>query len=201
MRKSYEDRQKELQEEEKKRQEERRALLLPPETDLRPICRESDRCNTVIEIFPDWDVRGVWLRLGQVNIVRAGEHRPGEWRLEAYFRAGVTDVEHDSAKAIVLPLIGLQLDALAVHYHQTNLVAWVNPNDEDGFRVPGSGYDPTKLKGAHRCKDPDCLRDDPKGHIIVPPGFYTPPENKELFEKVKGKRIEIRVGPSFKDED
>jgi hypothetical protein len=182
-------------------QEERRKLLLPPETDLRSICRDSDRCSTTVKIRMDWDVKGLWLRLGQTNITRrGGDNNPGCWQLEAYFKDGVTDFEHDSVKAISIPLIGLELDGLGIHYHKTWLNAWIDPNNADDFRVPGSGYDPTKLKDAHVCKDKSCRRADPKGHIIVPEGFYLPPRNLELYDKVRGKRVEILVGPKFETE-
>ena len=113
---------------------------------------------------------------------------------------GVTDFEHDSAWALRLPLIGLTWDGLLVHYHTAHLLAWVDPDDLDGFNVPGPGYDPAKLPGAHKCKDKQCLKNDPTGHIIVPEGNYVPPTNPVLYRQVRGKMLEITIGPTPKED-
>lgn len=178
----------------------------PPFTDLRPISRDVGRCEARVTLHVNWDSRNNfgWLLLGSVSIVkRGGDRHPGQWSLQA--RMDATDFEHDSAYVLQLPLIGLELDGLAVYNHRTHFIAWVDPNRPEDFHVPGPGYDPRKEEGAHRCKDPACQKDD-KGkkvepHVIVPEGFYVPPFNLDLYKMVRGKKVEICVGPVFENED
>jgi hypothetical protein len=181
------------------------------ETDLRSICRESKRCFASVRLDFGWveghdrQVQVDWLKLGQVNITRQSDRDTGRFRLEAYLE-NATDVEHDSARCVRLPLIGLTLDPLAVHYHLTNFVAWVDPNvgdDEYDFAVPRPGYDPRKHSDAYVCKDKSCQEEDEDGkkqksHYVVPQGFYSPPFDAELYKVVKGKRVEISIGPMRK---
>jgi hypothetical protein len=102
-----------------------------------------------------------------------------------------TDFEHDSAYALSLPLIGLEFQG--VHYHQTQIRAWVGVNPEH-FHVPLPGYDPTKHPKAVVCTN--C----PKKHPIVPEGFYFPPFERELFKKIRGREVLIKVGPAPSEE-
>lgn len=168
-------------------------------TDIREITRYPDLCRTTVRLFPSWDDREAidWLIAGQGEL-RHHEKR-GTWELLMRLTEGVTDFEHDSAYAFQLPLIGLTFDSL--YYHQTTFVAWVDPNDFENFRVPRPGYNPMKLPGAYCCKDKDCRREDPKGHMIVPEDNYAGPmPDRELFQAVRGKRVEIKIGPFFKEE-
>lgn len=178
----------------------------PPLTDLRPISRDVKRCVAVVVLKVDWDSQNdtKWLILGSASIVRrGGDRHEGQWSLQA--RMDSTDFEHDSAYVLQLPLIGLQLDGLAVYNHHAHFVAWVDPNNPGDFHVPSPGYDPRKEEGAHRCKHPQCLKDDKgkkiEAHIVVPEGFYVPPFNLELYKMVRGKKVEIRMGPVFEDPD
>jgi hypothetical protein len=174
----------------------------PPETDLRPVSRDVKRCVTVVTLYPDWDRANAvkWLIMGAASISK--ENREGQFRLEARFCEGVTDFEHDSAYVCRLPLIGLTMGDLFVYNHHIHFVAWVDPNDPEGFHVPGPGYDPRKEDGAYRCKDGHCKKDNGgKGHMIVPEGFYVPPFNADLYKMVRGKKVEIRMGPVFEDPD
>jgi hypothetical protein len=51
-----------------------------------------------------------------------------------------------------------------------------------------------KMKGAIRCKK--CRPQ----HVIVPEGYFGgPPTDLELFKLVRGKKVEIKIGPAFKD--
>lgn len=177
-------------------------LPSPSFTDLRGITRGSKRCLTVVTIYLDWVKKVEWLRFGQAQIRRQGERSPGCFCLEARMTAGVTDFEHDSAYALRLPLVGAQFSELFVAYHTIHLVAWVDPNDDHGdyFRVPFPGYDPTKHEKAYRCKDNRCLEDYPKGHVIVPEGFYVPPFDPDLYAVVRGKKIEITIGPVHEED-
>lgn len=177
----------------------------PPMTDLRPISRDVKRCEAVVILHVNWDSREntKWLILGSASIVKRSERNEGQWTLQA--RMDATDFEHDSAYVLQLPLIGLQLDGLAVYNHHVHFVAWVDPNCPENFHVPSPGYDPTKEDGATVCKRKECVKTEKgvtsHGHVIVPEGFYVPPFNLELFKMVRGKKVEIRMGPVFKDDD
>lgn len=178
------------------------------ETDLRNITRDSKRivCTVTIDLGCDdagHEKRLCWLRFGQAQIRKNG--KTGEYRLEAHLKDNACDFEHDTAYAVRLPLIGLQLDELAVHYSQTHLVAWIHPNVDEGFNdfhVPRPGYNPMKHKDAFTCdgiydekKKKYCKWGEGKPHIIVPEGFYVPPFDKELYRAVRGKRVDIVIGP------
>lgn len=165
------------------------------ETDLRAITRDTDKCRTVVALYLDDYTRTSWLRFGQAQL--SSERLAGQYRLEARMTEGVTDFEHDSAYALRLPLIGVQLDGSFVRYHTTYLIGWIDPNAEEDFHVPDPGYDPAKLQDAYRCRDARCLRDNPDGHIIVPEGYYVPPSNPHLYKLVAGKRVEIAIGPAW----
>jgi len=171
-------------------------------TDLRSITRRSDTCHTVVTIHLDWETKIKWLEFGEANIRSQRDNNDGRWSLNAYMGGGVTDFEHDSAYALQLPLIGLRLGSLAILYHQTRLDAWIDPDAADkfsqDFRVPRSGYNPMGHKDAHVCKQ---CKDESKGHVIVPEGFYVPPFDLELYQAVRGKRVEILIGPTFKEEE
>lgn len=158
-----------------------------PLRDLCYLCRDADRCLTRVRVKHAWDRAKdfEWLRLGAVSIVRRSQYESGRWILQA--RMDATDFEHDSAYVIRLPLVGLQLDSLAVHHHSTHLVAWVDSNDTDEFNVPEVGYDPARAKGSSTCRECD------PSHRIVPSGCYVPKFDAELFERVRGKQLEIYI--------
>lgn len=179
-------------------------VKLPPLTDLRAVSRDPKRCVTHVYIQTNpWDrERHEWLIFGAAQLRHQKESSPdGRFRLEGRMTSGVTDFEHDSAFVVRLPLIGVQFDGLLIHNHYAFLVGWVDPDGADDFHVPGPGYDPTKHKDAHRCKMKECVKEDPKSHIIVPEGFYVPPFDPELYKLVRGKRVEIRIGPVLPEED
>jgi hypothetical protein len=171
------------------------------ETDLRDISRESDVCSTIVRLSLDWDRdsprRPVidWLKFGQANLRRHNDSsHDGRYSIEAYLKEGVTDFEHDSAYALRLPLVGVQLASLPVLYHNTILVGWVDSAHDEGyeeFHVPRPGYNPMEHPKAVTCEDEHCA----EKHIIVPEGFYVPPFDLELFNFVRGKRVEIIIGP------
>jgi hypothetical protein len=176
------------------------------ETDLREITRYSELCLTVVTVHLDWDRANMvkWLVCGQSRLIPQRERSDGTWRLEAYLTVGVTDFEHDSAYAFKLPLIGVQFDS--VSYHQTQLTGWVDPNGGDesfpDFHVPRPGYNPMKLPGAELCDLGEhgytCYK---KPHMIVPEKHFVPPFDAELYEAIKGKKVEILISPVFPKED
>jgi hypothetical protein len=175
------------------------ALPKIEENDLRSITRESERCLTVVTLHLNWEKRVTWLKLGQVQLRHQRDSHDGRWRLEAYLPAGVTDFEHDSAYLIKLPLIGVVFEG--IDYHQTKLIAWVDSSEPRDFHVPLPGYNPMEhpkafvcdeKDGGYRCKTP---------HKIIPEDLYVPPFNRELFDAVKGKKVEILVTPVFPKEE
>ncbi|KKK69814.1 hypothetical protein LCGC14_2930290 [marine sediment metagenome] len=162
-------------------------------TDLRSITRSSDIARTTIGIYmgakwEGYDAFNPWLEFG-VCEVRNEENLC--WII-ARLDYGVTDFEHDSAYALRFPLIGLKFSRVYGHY--TCLKAYVDPNNVEEFHVPGPGYNPVALENAHECSDCE------ESHIIVPEGYYVPPVNKELYEKVRGREVEIRIGPVYNRE-
>lgn len=169
-------------------------------TDLREITRHTDKCRTLVRLFPDWNEQNAidWITCGQANLQH--NERQNIWMLKVYLTEWVTDFEHDTSYAFQLPLIGLSFQSL--DYHQTTFAAWVDPNNLEGFRVPRPGYNPMKLPDATRCKGRKsdyCKIGEP--HIIIPEGYLAgPPTDLELYKAVRGKKVEIRIGPVYKDE-
>jgi hypothetical protein len=168
-------------------------------TDLRSITREANKCHTSVVIHLDWETKVKWLEFGQAEIrfQKESSQSDGRHRLEARMTSGVTDFEHDSAFAVRLPITGLTFQG--VLYHRTRFTAWIDPNEDPkfspDFRVPRPGYNPAKHKDAHKCTQ--CKGKE--SHIIVPEGFYVPPFDAELYEAVRGKMIEISIGPVFEE--
>lgn len=165
------------------------------ETDLRSITRDSRTQRTVVTVHLDWQTRATWLVFGQGRL-RFFEKKH-TWQLAAFLKDGASDFEHDSAFALQLPLIGLQFEG--TEYHQSTFVAWVDPNGDEpfqDFRVPRPGYNPMKHKDAILCRKGRC-KEEP--HIMVPEGFYVPKYDPELYRAVRGKKVEISIGPAFKD--
>lgn len=158
--------------------------MMIEEVDLSSITRDSDKVYTKVLLArsrDDWEIRK-WLRFGQAQL-RMEEHSC--W-ISAYLASGVTDFEHDSAYALKLPLIGVKYKYTM--WHDSHFEAWIDPNSEDDFRIPPVGYNPMAREDIHICENCE------KPHIIVPEGCYLPPVNKNLFEKVKGRRVEIVIG-------
>lgn len=173
-------------------------LYQPEYTDLRSVTRYSDQCETTVYLFDKMGVDSFkWLHFGQANL--DSHDRKKTHTLKAYL-AGATDFEHDSAHALQLPLIGLTFEHL--FYHRVCFLAWIAPDagpDPDGrwadFHVPRPGYDPRKHEDAEECTVCETK------HIVVPEGFYLPPFDNELYQAVKGRRVEVRIGPAPRREE
>lgn len=158
-------------------------------TDLRLITRSSDRCETSIRICLDGLNFVEWLVLGEAGLSQNKTIR--NWALRAHLPEGVTDFEHDSAYALTLPLVGVEF--LRTDYQICQFNGWVDANDFYGFRVPRPGYDPMKLKDSRKCRSGPCRKEP---HVIVPEDcFGGAPFDKGLFRAVRGKRVEIWIGP------
>ncbi len=163
-----------------------------PLLDLQVITRNPEEHPARVYLEVHYE-RVTWIQCGEVSLRRWGKDNL-EWYLEARVRDGVTDLEHDSAYAFRLPLVGVQLGELGVHHHITHLIGWISGTREEDFHIPPPEYDPTKIKGAQRCKNGQCLKEGPKSHIIVPDGYWMPPVNKELFNILRGHKVEITIG-------
>jgi hypothetical protein len=153
-------------------------------TDLRPFTRDADKFLTQIDLLDPYRRRTQWLVLGQSSLHKGIGGAQDIWALRAYLLDATDEVE-DSAFALRLPLTGVRLEQ--VHYHYTVLVGWVSCEDpEELFNVPGPGTN--LLAEAVTCTECE------EQHPIVP--SYMPPFDREVFETVAGKRVEITIGPA-----
>jgi len=176
-----------------------------PTLDLRSITPHPDKCRTVVRVELSFGETEHWIKLGQTEIRKhqlGNRSHENGWRLEARI-PGATDGDHSAAYAIRLPLIGLHFEGILAGF--TRFVAWVDPSEEpeegddhSDFNVPPPDYDPRKHPQAVAC--PRCKGSDK--HVFLPDGYrlYVPPFDPELYQAVRGKRVEILVGPVFKDE-
>ena len=173
--------------------------------DLKPITPHPDKCRTLVRIELSFGERQSWISMGQSEIRKHSlgdrSHENG-WRLEARI-PGATDGDHSAAYAIRLPLIGLHFEGVVAG--GSRFVAWIDPNeapeegdDHSDFCVPPPDYDPRKHPRSLPC--PSCKGSSK--HVFIPEGhrLYVPPFDPELYQLVRGKRVEILVGPVFKDE-
>jgi hypothetical protein len=144
--------------------------------DLRKITHGGSECY--VALVDGYGHRVDWLTLGLVDFQELEHCR--EWLLKAAIEHA-TDGEHDQAYALRLPVVGLQFEHL--WDGRAHFTAWV-ADDPDEFRVPPPGYDP-------RDKTRRCDSCDPK-HSFAP---YLPDHDPDLFQEVKGLRLEISVGP------
>jgi len=143
--------------------------------DLREFCRDRDTVETTINIYWGVQQRFKWIELAQFRLQdRENSNYPGVWTLDAYL-GRKTDREGDSSFILSFEVIGVQFDF--IRYGYTSVNAFINPNLDscyDTFNVPTQDYNPTDEHG------------DAK---------YLPEDNRELYNKVRGKRISILTGP------
>jgi hypothetical protein len=159
----------------------------PQRLDLRPMCRHSDKCRTVVRIVPPRFPKIEWIVAGESQIRFVDDGRVAH--LLAYLDAA-TDLEHDSAWILQLPIVGLALRD--VHYGTTRLYGWIEADDLGDFRVPRAGYDPRQHPEVRPCNVEWC--EGPAGHPMVPE--HMPPPNADLHHSMKGRLIEIDIGPA-----
>jgi len=77
--------------------------------------------------------------------------------------------------------------------------AWVDPDIgmESDFRVPRPGYNPMEHPNATRCEEPGRCGGP---HVIVPENMYAgAPFDAELYKAVRGRRVEVQIGPAYPD--
>jgi len=145
---------------------------LVPKLDLLSITRRTKTCRTYVqlELEPHGE-RFTWITFGEGSL-RTGDRKDGRWRLEARMVEGVVDN----------------------HMHRFH--AWIDPDSrgirQPDFHVPTPGYDLRTHPKTCVCKDSACKGE--KRHFVVPPGFYVPPFDPELYKLVGGKRVEIIMG-------
>ena len=164
---------------------------IPPNMDFRKLSRNSDKVFTTVTLYTDYE-RSAWIRLGEIQLREHNSNHRGVWMLSAYL-LNATDFEHDSAHLLKMDLVGVTFTA--VEYGQTRFEGFIRADDEDCFRVGGPDYNP--LEEATRCKR--CRGKE--AHPIVPEGHYVPPLNTELFNIVRGRRIEVVTGILHGKED
>lgn len=160
--------------------------------DLRPLSRNSDKRTCTVYLRDGGRQQVAWITAGEANLTK---DNGGAWRL--YARMDATDFEHDSAYVFVLPLIGVTLDFITDHV--TIVSGYINPKYDDfspEFRIPQTGYNPMEHEDAEPCDQ--CEGSDK--HVIVPEGFYQPPFDKDLFELVRGKKVEVYFAPTADEE-
>jgi hypothetical protein len=168
--------------------------VIPPNMDFRPLSRNADKVLTTITLYTDHE-RSEWIKLGEIMLRERGSPFKGIWQLSAYL-LNATDFEHDSARLLRMEVVGVEFTA--VEYGQTHFEGFIRGDMEEDFRVGGPDYNPLKLKDTRECKGTSrghCKWADGKPHPIVPEGYYIPPVNPELFNIVRGRRIEVVTGP------
>jgi len=176
----------------------RRGTIVPPAMDFRALSRNSKKIRTSIVLWSDY-AQSEWIQLGEIMFRENGDRNSrGTWLLGAYL-SNATDFEHDAAWLFKMELIGVRFTSC--EYGQTSFEGWIKPDNSEDFRVPSPDYNPLKHKDATKCGGTAkeyCKRGEP--HVIVPEGFYIPPENPELFNIVRGRRIEVTTGLYCKEE-
>ena len=183
------------------RREEKPKPKCPVElTDLTHLtCGPRDNRRTWVRLEWDFEERDEWLKFGVATLRPQSDRRnTNQWCLEAPMANGITDFEHSTAIAVRLPIVGLYLNFMShgtAHYtafvDSSAYVYDAHRPDRSNFHVPRPGYDPRKHKGSHQCEMKECRVSK---HLIIPEGFYVPPVDPELYEAVKGKKVEIIFG-------
>lgn len=159
-----------------------------PTLDLRKYCRDQNKVETTVAMHWGFENQFTWLKLAQCRLTnRSNPNFPGIWVFDAYYE-GHTDFEHDSAYIINFEVIGVEFQY--IRYGQTRVTCFINPNLDgayDTFSVPNEGY------GQHDAEDCKECKNGEKHQIVE----FLPPDNKELYALVKGKRLTITTGSIY----
>lgn len=126
----------------------------------------------------------VWIQCGLVSLLRRSAD--DAWSFAAHLTAAATDCDGGSALAFSFDLVGVNFAML--HEGSARFTAWIRGDDVDAFRVPVPGYSPLVDDSTVNCQS--CER----SHRVV---YYKPPANRDLFEKVRGRRVFISMGPAL----
>lgn len=134
----------------------------------------------------DGNNRTKWLEFGVCDTFTDGV--TGVTILRAFLSEGITNISHNLAIALQLPLVGLGLSH--IRRNTTHLTAWVaaDPENADNFYVPVLGED--ILAGAETCTDEFCGRK----HLVLP-RYVAPKFHKDLWDAVRGRRVSISISP------
>lgn len=150
--------------------------------------RRDDRTESSTIITVHADYKGyMWIHAGDVDVV-GGSARHDPWRLESKLH-GATDDEHDTAVLFRMQLMGVTLRMASGG--RVWIDAFIAGDDPGSFRVPMPGW--KQLEGATKCAHANCRTKDFK-HLVVDQGKYIPPPNLELFDMLRGLRVEIVTG-------
>lgn len=155
----------------------------PPRLDFRE--DKSFATMTTILVYAN-HVRHEWVIADHIDLTEMSNQR-GKWSLGIRTR-NATDFEHDRAIALRVELTGVALRLMS------DGTAWIDGfiagDDPEDFQVPMPEWN--QFEGAVKCKDASCRAKDQQ-HLIVSESKYVPPPNPELFERVRGLRVEIIV--------
>ena len=157
-----------------------REPFVPDPLDLAAYCRTPG--HTLVLLQDSIGGLNKWLTLGQIELSPRQDRE--RWLFGARLGRGATDFEETSAWALRFELVGVQLDI--VLGEQTSIGAYIAADSADEFHVPDLGWNP--FEGAVPCSQKGCT---PRRHPIVE--WYVPPANPALYERVRGRRIDIRV--------
>lgn len=169
-----------------------------PVLDLTPIARPG--AVTTIDVH-DYSGRRSWIKLHDISLTQSDRgNRRGSWQLGAYWGDNVTDGEHDSAYILRLELSGVELDM--VHYGITTITGVIT-GDVSDFHVPPPGYDALIDEHPETIICKECRKRDKTQlhHVMVPEGYYVPPEQPELYAQMVGRRVEITITRPSDEED
>lgn len=160
----------------------------PPVLDFsRHLRKES---STTIIVCADYKSHA-WIHTGDIEINEHPQtHQRGLWTIEAK-RYGVTDAEHDTAVMFRFMLGGAAFSMASGG--RVWIDGFIAGDDPERFRVPQPEWD--QLEGAVKCLSSHCKTENAQ-HLIVDNGKYIPPPNRELFDMLRGLRVEIITGRS-----
>lgn len=142
-------------------------IFMPDRVDIHALTYGSHRIKTTLSLLNDESRYIPWITLGEVCILRLDGR--DEWILSAEAANDPSiDETHEVIKVISLKL-GCVTFKNMMHHGCVYLVGTICAEDPNDFRVPTPGYNPL-LQGGH-----------------------LPPKNPELFEKLKGRKVEISI--------
>ena len=141
--------------------------------------------KTTISIVTRTGPDDVWIKTSNVLMREVGRMGDDLWFVESFID-GATDNTHDQAKAFRIPVIGLEFKHKSIG--MMRFTAWVESNrdalgDLEEFHVPDPDHDFfEEISFCDRCQEK---------HSFT---RYLPKPDQNLYEKVKGKKLEIRIG-------
>jgi hypothetical protein len=177
-----------------KRTEEPKEGFTLPTLDLRPFTRDSKKISTSIFLkgFRYDDKQFLWIKAGSIDMRKTPEQGDKEqYTLQSLRLRGYTDCEHDSAKALTIPVVGLRM--VTGWGGNLRFTGWIdfNPTRAEELRVFNpSAVDPE----ASVCNDERCG----KPHPIVK---YIPNPDPVLFDKIRGMEVEVFIGATDDPEE